>query len=141
MFLKFVCFPPFLPPFKKSSPFWLKFCILVGNRQTKQMSPKNEKFECFRCFFIPWLHQYFKFERVMIVQTRQWWKKSSIFSHHRRVSNNHNSFKFWSFWCNQSVQNNRKSFAPPQKMCLFGQPKNLEKKGTKFRGGIPRKNV
>ena len=52
----FVCFPPFLLSlFKKLSPFCQKLRILAGNRQTTKKI-LNEKFECFRCFFICWLY-------------------------------------------------------------------------------------
>jgi len=53
---EFVCFPPFLLSFsKKNMSFCQKLRVLAGNRQTTKKF-LNEKFECFRCFFIRWLY-------------------------------------------------------------------------------------
>jgi hypothetical protein len=46
----------FYSPFpKKMSAFCQKLRVLAGNRQTTKKI-LNEKFECFRCFFIRWLY-------------------------------------------------------------------------------------
>jgi len=64
--IHFVCFPKefwvYLFPTiftllfqKKLCPFCQKLRVLAGNRQTTK-NFLNEKFECFRCFFIRWLY-------------------------------------------------------------------------------------
>jgi hypothetical protein len=62
LFFIFAKVSSFLPPI-----FGKKICIfccilqkLVKNRQTKNISQQNEKFECFRCFFIRCLSQKFQ---------------------------------------------------------------------------------
>ena len=52
--LKFVCFPPFLPPFfKKCGHFWLKLRILMVNRQTITFFKKMKSLSVSNAFSSP----------------------------------------------------------------------------------------
>ena len=53
---EFVCFPPFLLSFSKKIECFLPKITCIGGKQTNYKKNLNEKFECFRCFFIRWLY-------------------------------------------------------------------------------------
>ena len=83
---EFVCFPPFYHLFSKKWAFFAKNYVYWWETDKLEIFFFNEKFECFRCFFIRWLY-YFSFFFIIFV--------SNILSH----STNY----VLPFWGNQST--------------------------------------
>ena len=60
--------------------FWLKFAYIDGKQTNWIFFQNNKKFECFRCFFIPWLYQKLQiWKSYDCSNTRLWWKKLGMF--------------------------------------------------------------
>ena len=84
-FFEFVCFPPFLPCFwPKNAFFGLKSRILMGNRQTKNISKKINCLSVWDASTYLGCTKSFKLEQIMIVQTHADdagnWRNFRIFS-------------------------------------------------------------
>ena len=55
--IEFVCFPPFFTLLFQKIASFLPKIVYIGGKQTNYKKQfLNEKFECFRCFFIHWLY-------------------------------------------------------------------------------------
>ena len=97
---------------QKTHFFWLKIAYIDGKQTNKKVFSKNDKFQCFRCFFIPWMYQKLHNWKIWV---RTWNKSTHIIYYiDARVEQKRNIL-FWSSSVPEWSTNGTLKEAPFQK--------------------------